>query len=107
MKDYPTFIIDRSRHRAASRFSDDFVVCTDEDAGFIVRVYKLPKSRCAEFDSIIDSVPQYERPYKCLTTVIGDIAVALKIVHMFREPVSNIHRLPPLMKKALRAYVCG
>lgn len=44
-REYPAFIIDRSRRSEASRFSDDFVVCPDKEVGFIARVYKLPKSR--------------------------------------------------------------
>lgn len=45
MRKYPAFIIDRSRRSEASRFTDDFIVCTDKEAGFIARGYILPKSR--------------------------------------------------------------
>ncbi len=71
MKNYPAFIIDRSRRSTASRFSDDFVVCTDKEVGFIARVYKLPKSRREEFDRMLDTMPETERRAKYITAVIG------------------------------------
>lgn len=106
-KDYPSFIIDRSRRSEASRFSDDFIVCTDKEVGFIARVYKLPKSRRAEFDHMLDAMPETERRNKYIMAVIGEIVAVLEVVRMLYEPVAHINRLPPLMKKALRAYVCG
>ena len=54
-KDYPAFIIDRSRRSEASRFTDDFVVCTDKEVGFIARVYTVPKSRRAEVAARMDA----------------------------------------------------
>lgn len=44
MKNYPAYIIDRSRRSDASHFTDDFIVCTDKEVGFIARVIKQPKS---------------------------------------------------------------
>ena len=31
----------------------------------------------------------------------------LEVLHMFYQPVAHINRLQPLMRKALRAYICG
>ena len=101
MKDYPAFIIDRSRRSAASRFADDFVVCTDKEAGFIARVYKLPKSRRAEFARAL------EAPDKFLTKTIGEAVVVLEVVRFLHEPVAHFNRVQPLMKKAMKAYLYG
>lgn len=102
MRDYPAFIIDRSRRSAASRFADDFVVCTDKEAGFIARVYKLPKSRRAEFVRA-----WLEAPDKFLTKTIGEAVVVLEIMRFLHEPVAHFNRVPPLMKKAMKAYLYG
>lgn len=102
MKEYPAFIIDRSRRPAASRFTDDFVVCTDKEVGFIARVYKLPKSRREEF-----ARAWLSNPDKYLAKVVGDAVVVLEVVRFLHEPVAHVNRVPPLMKKALKAYMYG
>lgn len=102
MKKYPAFIIDRSRRSEASRYTDDFVVCTDRECGFISRIYKLPKSRREEFASQWLSSPD-----KFLAKTIGEAIVILEIVHFLNEPVAHYNRVPPLMKKALKAYLYG
>lgn len=102
MKDYPAFIIDRSRRSAASRFSDDFLVCTDKEVGFIARVYKLPKSRRAEF-----ARAWLEAPDKFLTKTVGEAVVVLEIARFLHEPVAHYNRVQPLMKKAMKAYLYG
>lgn len=106
-KEYPAFIIDRSRRSAASRFTDDFVVCTDKEVGFIARVYSLPKSRREEFDRMLDAMPAYERHNRYLFASVGDAVIVLEVLHMLYQPVAHINRLQPLMRKALRAYICG
>lgn len=106
-KEYPAFIIDRSRRSAASRFTDDFVVCTDKEVGFIARAYSLPKSRREEFDRMLDAMPEYERHNRYLFASIGYAVIVLEVLHMFYQPVAHINRLQPLMRKALRAYICG
>ena len=103
-KDYPAFIIDRSRRSEASRFTDDFVVCTDKEVGFIARVYTVPKSRRAEVAARLDA-PEGKNRY--MAAVAGETVVVLEIVRMLYEPVAHINRLPPLMKKALKAYMHG
>ena len=103
-KDYPAFIIDRSRRSEASRFTDDFIVCTDKEVGFIARVYKVPKSRRAEVAARMDD-PANENRY--LAVVAGDAVAVMEIVKMLHEPVAHWSRLRPLMKKALKAYVHG
>lgn len=102
MKKYPAFIIDRSRRSAASRFTDDFIVCTDKEVGFIARVFKLPKSRREEFAQMLSDSPD-----KYFTRVIGDAVVVLEIVRFLHEPVAHYNRVPPLAKKALKAYLYG
>lgn len=104
-KEYPAFIIDRSRRSAASRFTDDFVVCTDKEVGFIARAYALPKSRRVEFDNMLDALPESVRQNRYIMAVIGDSVAVLEVVEMLHQPVAHINRLRPLMKKALRAYM--
>lgn len=103
-KDYPAFIIDRSRRSEASRFTDDFIVCTDKEVGFIARVYKIAKSRRSEMAANMEAEPS---PYKYLAATVGESLVVLEVVRMTNEPVAHINRLPPLMKKALKAYLHG
>lgn len=101
-REYPAFIIDRSRQSAASRTTDDFIVCTDREVGFIARVYRVPKSRREEF---IEEWTADESRYAVRT--IGDVVVVLEVVKMLHEPVAHYNRLPPLMRKALKSYIYG
>lgn len=102
MKDYPAFIIDRSRRSAASRFSDDFIVCTDKEVGFIARAYKVPKSRREEFVRVwLADEERY------LPKVIGDSVIVVEIVSFLHEPVAHRSRIKPLLKKAMKAYLYG
>ena len=106
-KEYPAFIIDRSRRSEASRFSDDFVVCTDREVGFIARVYKLPKSRRGEFEKSLEGLTESEIDNRYIFAVIGEAICVLEVVRMLYEPVAHLSRLRPLMKKALKAYLHG
>lgn len=102
MKDYPAFIIDRSRRSAASRFSDDFVVCTDKEVGFIARAYKVPKSRREEFVRVwLANEERY------LPKVIGESVIVLEVERFLYEPVAHRNRIKPLLKKAMKAYLYG
>lgn len=106
-REYPAFIIDRSRRSEASRFADDFVVCPDKEVGFIARVYKLPKSRREEFEKSLEGFPKSVIDNRYIFAVIGEAICVLEIVRMLYEPVVHINRLRPLMKKALKAYLHG
>lgn len=106
-REYPAFIIDRSRRSEASRFSDDFVVCPDREVGFIARVYKLPKSRREEFEKGLEGLSESEVDNRYIFAVIGEAICVLEVVRMLYEPVAHINRLRPLMKKALKAYLHG
>lgn len=106
-REYPAFIIDRSRRSEASRFSDDFVVCPDKKVGFIARVYKLPKSRRGEFEKSLEGLTESEIDSRYIFAVVGDAFCVLEVVRMLYEPVAHINRLRPLMKKALKAYLHG
>ena len=105
MKEYPAFIIDRSRRSGSSRFSDDFIVCTDREVGFIARVYKLPKSRRAEFEQSIACLSESQIDNRYYFAIIGNVLCVLEVVRMLHEPVAHINRLRPLMKKAFKAYI--
>lgn len=107
MREYPAFIIDRSRRSEASRFSDDFVVCTDKEVGFIARVFKLPKSRREEFEFGLRNLTEEAIDNRYVFAVVGDVFVVLEVVKMLYEPVAHINRLRPLMKKAMKAYLHG
>lgn len=106
-REYPAFIIDRSRRSEASRFSDDFVVCPDREVGFIARVYKLPKSRREEFEKSLEWLTESEIYNRYIFAVIGEAICVLEVIRMLYEPVAHINRLRPLMKKALKAYLHG
>ena len=106
-REYPAFIIDRSRRSEASRFSDDFVVCPDKEVGFIARVYKLPKSRRGEFEKSLEGLTESEIDNRYIFAVVGEVICVLEVVRMLYEPVAHINRLRPLMKKALKAYLHG
>ena len=109
MRDYPAFIIDRSRRSEASRFSDDFIVCTDKELGFIARVYTLPKSRIEEYNARLLSCDEVERERRFYAISIrgGEARVVMEIVKMLHAPIGNWSRLPSLMKKAMKAYLYG
>lgn len=109
MKNYPAFIIDRSRRSEASRFTDDFVVCTDKEMGFIARVYTLPRSRWSEFREVYDALDEQtqERRYMFASIRNGEAHIVLEVERMLYEPIANWARLKPLLKKAMKAYLYG
>ena len=109
MRDYPAYIIDRSRRSEASRFADDFLVCTDKEMGFIARVYTLPKSRIEEYNARLLAYSEVERERRFYAVSIrdGEARCVLEIVQMLHDPVGNWSRLPSLMKKAMKAYLYG
>lgn len=109
MKKYPAFIIDRSRRSEASRFTDDFIVCTDKEMGFIARVYTLPRSRWLEFREVYDALDEQtqERRYMFASIRNGEAHIVLEVERMLYEPVANWARLKPLLKKAMKAYLYG
>lgn len=103
-KNYPAFIIDRSRRSEASRFTDDFIVCTDKEAGFIARAYADPKSRRSE---LAEKLAAPDAESRITYKVTGESLVVIEIVRMLNEPVAHINRIPPLLKKAMKAYLFG
>jgi hypothetical protein len=109
MKNYPAFIIDRSRRSEASRFADDFVVCTDKEMGFIARVYTLPRSRWAKFREVYDALSDVEQERRYIFASIrnGEAHVVMEVERMLYEPVANWSRMKPLLKKAMKAYLYG
>lgn len=109
MKKYPAFIIDRSRRSEASRFADDFIVCTDKEMGFIARVYTLPRSRFGEFREMYDALSpiDQERRYIFASVRNGEAHVVMEVERMLYAPISNWSRLRPLLKKAMKAYLYG
>ena len=109
MKNYPAFIIDRSRRSEASRFSDDFVVCTDKEMGFIARVYTLPRSRWEAFRERYDMLDDALRERKFYFASIrnGEAHLVMEVERMIYEPIANWSRLKPLLKKAMKAYIYG
>lgn len=106
---YPAYIIDRSRRSEASRFADDFVVCTDKELGFIARVYKIPRSRFDAFCEMYDALPieEQERRFVFYTIRDGEAHMVMEIERMLYEPVTNWSRVKPLLKKAMKAYLYG
>ena len=56
---------------------------------------------------MLDAMPEYERHNRYLFASIGYAVIVLEVLHMFYQPVAHINRLQPLMRKALRAYICG
>ena len=109
MKNYPAFIIDRSRRSEASRFADDFVVCTDKEMGFIARVFTLPRSRWNEFRKAYDALDEFvqERRYYFASIRNGEAHVVMEVERMLYEPIANWSRIKPLLKKAMKAYLYG
>lgn len=106
-RQYPAFIIDRSRRSAESRFQDDFIVCTDKEVGFIAKLYKLPKSRREQFEEGLKAMPESVVDNRYLIAAIGESVCVLEVVKMLHEPVAHMNRLRPLMKKAMKAYLYG
>ena len=109
MKQYPAFIIDRSRRSEASRFADDFVVCTDKEMGFIARVYTLPRSRWDAFRKRYEALDEatQERTFYFASIRNGEAHLVMEVERMLHEPIANWSRMKPLLKKAMKAYIYG
>jgi hypothetical protein len=109
MKQYPAFIIDRSRRSEASRFVDDFIVCTDKEMGFIARAYTLPRSRWMEFRKAYEALDEATQEHRYYFASIrnGEAHVVMEVERMLYEPIANWARLKPLLKKAMKAYLYG
>ena len=109
MKQYPAFIIDRSRRSEASRFADDFIVCTDKEMGFIARIYTLPRSRWDAFRERYEALDEatQERKFYFANIRNGEAHIVMEVERMLYEPVANWSRIKPLLKKAMKAYLYG
>lgn len=87
-REYPAFIIDRSRRSEASRFSDDFVVCPDKEVGFIARVYKLPKSRRGEFEKSLEGLTESEIDNRYIFAAVDDV---IRMAESQRERLEDMN----------------
>ena len=108
-RNYPAFIIDRSRRSGASRFEDDYVVCTDKEMGFIARIYPVPASMIQVHNERLNAYSEVERERRFYAISIrnGEMRVVMEIEQMLHAPIANWARLQPLMKKAMKAYLHG
>ena len=102
-RNYPGFIIDRSRRSPAARFSDDFIVCTDRECGFIARAYILPKSR---LDTHITAL-QNAKTIFITKTFSNATTVVVEIVEYLHPPMASSNRVPQLLTKALKTNLYG
>lgn len=106
-REYPAFIIDRSRRAANTRTDEDYVICPDSSVGFISRVYKLNRTQFALHNSIVATMPDDEAECRYVIFKIGDVAIVLEVVKFLYPPLIDKPRLKSLMKKALKAYMFG
>lgn len=105
MKDYPTFVVDRSRRSETSRFAADFVVCTKPKCTFIARIFKVPNSQFEKFAEYSALVPDFEARF--LVRDIAGAKLVLEVLHFFNETGRMYDNLPALMKNAMKAYLFG
>ncbi len=101
-KQYPTYIVDRSR-RHGERLPDDYVVCLDHKCSYVARAYALPKSRRAA-----QIAAMKEAGATFITKTFADsTTVVLEVVEFLHAPVARQDRVPLLLKKGLAAYLYG
>lgn len=99
MKQYPAFIIDRSRRSAASRYADDFIACADQECAFVARAYKVPKSQQEEhLEALRSSGVSFSYKF------FGDALIVVEIVKFLHDS-PNMERVPSLLNRALKTYV--
>lgn len=103
-KNYPGFIIDRSKRSPQSKHADDFVVCTDSEVGFIAKAYKV--NNIDAHNARVDAMSQEDADCTFVVKALNSrLAVVLEIVHWSSPIYVNRSKLKSLLKKALKAYI--
>lgn len=106
-KNYPSFIIDRSKRSDQSNHTDDFIVCVDKEVGFIARAYKLNRTQFEAYNKHIDTMSQDDVDCTYAVKNFGDIAAVIEVIELLHPPLVNKPRIKSLLKKAARAYLIG
>lgn len=105
-KEYPGFIIDRSRRSAQSKHTHDYLVCTDREVGFIAKIYKLNGTQFEIHNARVNAMGEDGDTIFAVAR-IGQLAAVLEVVDHLHPPIIDKPKLKSLMKKALRAYLMG
>lgn len=106
-KNYPSFIIDRSRRSKQSNHTDDYIVCTDKEVGYIARVYKLNRTQFNAHNQRVDAMDKDVADCKFLAKNYGDVAIVLEVEELLNPPLIERVKIKSLLKKGLKAYLYG
>lgn len=103
-RDYPLFLIDRSKHQA---FPYDYITCLDKTVGFVAKVIHLPtdvmynefiiqQKNVNSSDVIFDSIK---------TRKGGIIILIIDFLHYFDWTKENQTRVKTLLKKGFKKFM--
>lgn len=106
-REFPAFMIDRSRRAPNTRVGDDYVVCVDDSVGFVAKIYKLNRTQFAQHNSNVNAMGEDAAECRYCTSNLGDVVLVLEVVKLLHPPLTEKAKLKSLMKKALKAYMFG
>jgi len=103
-RDYPLFLIDRSK---AQSYPFDFVTCLDNTVGFVGKIISF--SEDAQYNAFVEqqNVAANENTfYQGLKCTKGRVVlVCEKFLHSFEPTQDNKARINTLLNKALKKYL--
>lgn len=103
-RDYPLFLIDRSKHQA---FPVDYVTCLDKTVGFVAKVIHLPTDLMyTEFLSQQKNVNSGDIIFESIKTRKGGIVILIiDFIHYFEWTKENQQRVKTLLKKGFKKFL--
>lgn len=105
-RSYPGIIIDRSRRSSYAKQIYDFIVCTDDSAGFIARACKVNKIQFEAYNQQILSLNKEESECKYIVNKINNnFAIVIEVLKILNPPLTDRSRIKSLLKKVMKQYV--
>lgn len=103
-RDYPLFLIDRSKHQA---FPYDYVTCMDKTVGFLAKVIHMPTDiMYNEFMTQQKNVSSGDVIFDSLKTRKGGIVIlVIDFLYYFEWTKENQTRVKTLLKKGFKKFL--
>lgn len=103
-RDYPLFLIDRSKHQA---FPYDYITCLDKTVGFVAKVIHLPTDvMYNEFITQQKNVNSSDVIFDSIKTRKGGIIILIiDFLHYFDWTKENQTRVKTLLKKGFKKFL--
>ncbi len=108
MRNYPLFVIDRSRRSKTPAHQHDYIVCLDKKAGYIGRIILLERVAFDELKSRVEKIEgsEYSHYFKLLASQKkGLVLLVEELLNPSDFSTSDNKRLKSLLKRGIDKYL--